>query len=106
MKDDSTSKKTPSGNRFLATLSRGQFLNAPQRLQQLTFRNRFAAMCRMILRDHIPVDPRQLSLRQFSKQAPSDLERGIDVPVFIPSLSDELILKHVRELEELPVTLR
>ena len=47
-------------------------------------------MCRMILRDHIPVDPRQLSLRQFGKQVPSDLERGLDVLVFIPPRSDEL----------------
>ena len=47
-------------------------------------------MCRMILRDHLSVDPRQLSLRQFGKQIPSDLKRGIDVPVFIPPLPDEL----------------
>ncbi len=47
-------------------------------------------MCRMILRDRLAINPRQLCLRQFGKQIPPDLERGIDVPVFIPSLPDEL----------------
>ena len=47
-------------------------------------------MCRMILRDRLAINPRQLCLRQFGKQVPSDLERGIDVPVFIPLMPHEL----------------
>jgi len=52
-------------------------------------------MCRMIFRDHLIIDPCQLSLRKFGKQIPSDLKRGIEVPVLIPLMPHELAYQNV-----------
>ena len=49
----------------------------------------------MILRDHLIIDPCQLSLRKFGKQIPSDLKRGIEVPVLIPLMPHELAYQNV-----------
>ncbi len=56
------------------------------------------AMCRMILLDHLIVDPRQLSLRKLREQIPPSLKRHLDVPVLILALPDKLALKHVSKL--------
>src|SRR5213594_1746614 len=53
----------------------------------------------MILLDRGRVDTFQLAFREDAEQVPAEIERGVDIPILVESLVDELLLKIVRETQ-------